>query len=772
MRIWVCLALVFVSAALADRPFNLRLKLEETAGVERICELVSMGVPFPKGAMSPYAGFTMSDEKGKKIPLQYHPTARWEDGSLKWVLLRFPVSVEAGGVRNFNLRVGKQDIERRVWVRFCEHDVEIITPTLKLLFPHDRFSIFEGLYARREGEKAWKQIAGDGGDFVLVDMDGKEYRAGWDRRTYKMEILERGPDAAVLRCSGKMRAEDGSSFGSFRVYITVSGFSPFVKADFIYIADIPQRWERIKMLAVTSPWLDEAALWEVGVDGRKIRGEGLENIVLISQTGPSTWVAEDVPFSLKVFKGGKLYAKGARGEGWVLFHDDTGFIWGVSIRRFWQRHPARIELERGRFKFYIVPERDEGFQLVQGLSLSVSTGWFIGYSEMQEAVCALRGFEQPLIACPPTGWLTGSQVFGIGPLPDLGKGEYPRYKEGMDIAFQSLMERRGRLKEYGLLNYGDWSYERYQRGWGNVEYDLPHCAFMLWAMTGERGYFDLGVDSAIHYRDTDIHHYDADGGYNHTGAPMIHGTDHFSRTPDGIPAFATHLGHMWVEGLLEHYFLTGDLRSLEVAREVGEFLKSTPSIYELETKQCREIGWPIICLVELYEATGDMSCFNAASQLVERALEHQYPEGYWATFQLDPSGLWCYSAKPFMMGILLEGLIRYHMLTKDPKVAKSIVKACYWLVDEAWVEEDKGFIYTTEPSNMDGGRLTDVREMAALGYAYVLCGEEKFLEVAKKQYQAFVEDMGHFDGVNGKGFAIRSRSLPHFLGILDMLEGR
>ena len=50
---------------------------------------VTSGVPFPKGALGSERGVQLLDSQGKTLPLQATVTARWADGSVKWLLLDF-----------------------------------------------------------------------------------------------------------------------------------------------------------------------------------------------------------------------------------------------------------------------------------------------------------------------------------------------------------------------------------------------------------------------------------------------------------------------------------------------------------------------------------------------------------------------------------------------------------------------------------------------------------------------------------------------------------
>ncbi len=61
--------------------------VEEAAGVDRQAWPVTVGVPFAEGQLKDAAALRVSGPDSKPLPLQAQVTAKWPDGSVKWVLL-------------------------------------------------------------------------------------------------------------------------------------------------------------------------------------------------------------------------------------------------------------------------------------------------------------------------------------------------------------------------------------------------------------------------------------------------------------------------------------------------------------------------------------------------------------------------------------------------------------------------------------------------------------------------------------------------------------
>src|SRR5262245_17617674 len=83
------------------------LTVEERAGVERRAEPIVAGVPLPKGRVKEVAALALRDEQQRTVPAAITAVNRWwEDGTLKWVHLRFFVDVPAHGKRELTVVEG------------------------------------------------------------------------------------------------------------------------------------------------------------------------------------------------------------------------------------------------------------------------------------------------------------------------------------------------------------------------------------------------------------------------------------------------------------------------------------------------------------------------------------------------------------------------------------------------------------------------------------------------------------------------------------------
>lgn len=153
---------------------NIYLHLEEQAGIKRIHEPVTIGLPFPQGMVSDSTCLTLWDASGCQLPLQEHPLANWFDDSVKWVLLDFQASIEARARLTYQIRCILDPLVRyqSPSLSVQESAEQIVVDTGKVTFfvnrqlckPFDRVII-----------RAAEVIATQGSSFVLTDDRGERY---------------------------------------------------------------------------------------------------------------------------------------------------------------------------------------------------------------------------------------------------------------------------------------------------------------------------------------------------------------------------------------------------------------------------------------------------------------------------------------------------------------------------------------------------------------------------------------------------------------------
>ena len=132
-----------------------------------------------------------------------------------------------------------------------------------------------------------------------------------------------------------------------------------------------------------------------------------------------------------------------------------------------------------------------------------------------------------------------------------------------------------------------------------------------------------------------------------------------------------------------------------------------------------------------------------------------------------------------MVGVLTEALMRYHERTGDESVARSLIKASYWLSDEMWNPEEKSLRYKQMASawNAYNDGRTIPLVLPGMIYARHLGRNDKryrtIVDQTLERYDGLCADLEKLGegklvdhtGDNGRSFkslAMMSRSMPRF----------
>jgi hypothetical protein len=162
--------------------------------------------------------------------------------------------------------------------------------------------------------------------------------------------------------------------------------------------------------------------------------------------------------------------------------------------------------------------------------------------------------------------------------------------------------------------------------------------------------------------------------------------------------------HMWVQGPVLHFLLTGDPFAAEVLEHTARWM--TANLRHFSIGNARECGWQLTHLCALDRMGDDPRYLNAAAIIVERILAAQSPGGGWVRV-LTASHGGTRLPRPrgeagFMVGVLLSALRRYHDLTGDHRVAEAITGGVRWLVEHTYDAAAGHFRYTSCAEAGDG----------------------------------------------------------------------
>lgn len=788
---------------------EVKLSVSEPSGVARAAWPVTSGVPFAQGALRDAAGISLRDDSGKRVALQTDVLARWPDGSVRWALVDFATDLTAGQTRSFTLQtsrpIGGEEAAigaGRLRVEQRGERTTIDTGPLRLELSARSFDPLGAVWLDRDRDGRFaddERVTVPTGGLFVRDAEGRRFESAG--APAEIAIEENGPLRACVRITGRHAGAGGTMFGYvFRLHAFRG--QPFVRGSYTFINDHPAA----VMASIEELGVGVALAPAAGGDAKAALGGHDGRAGRLFQVDERRYEIDGA-------------AAGQRAAGWAV---TAGQRAGVALggREFWQHWPKAIEAHGPRVTLGLCPDFPAGIydgkplaeenRLYYALRRGVHT-FKVGVAKTHEftahffagppPVAALGEFfqamEQPLMARTEPAYVDATRV--AGPLPAADEGKFFGYDRWVARAVADHLQRREVGREYGMLNYGDWFGER-QVNWGNLEYDLQRGMFLQYLRTGERRYFDRGAQAARHHIDVDVIHAVNVHLKNPWGLPpkvgeiWLHSLNHtggyYSNAP--LPVDRTYqmghsanYGHVWISGDLDYYHLTGDRRAREVALQVADMMSSTMTA-KVGT-HIRTLGWPTILVLSAYEATGDAKYLTAARRNWEALQASLDPQRGWVVklasdHCLHPEGSTreeretkyrdqrCEGNVPFMEGLTLCALARYHQFTGDPAVLAAITIGIDQMIRECWQEDVKTFRYTACPLSSKTSYDLFMLSAEAMAYEVRLTGNAEHRRVLEAGFRSAVsrERASGF----GKGLAQMTFFAPHALHVLEDGSGK
>lgn len=742
---------------------------------------ITTGVPFAQGALAS-ADQVRLMHAGEEHAAQFQLTARWPDGSVKWLLVTFLASVPAGGQTEYRLECGPAvqaaAATEGLTVQPTPDGVRINSGVLTLHV--DRRGSLRDVFSGDERRFAAPTRA----HTVAEDLQGTTYLPAEGT----LEIEEAGPIRAVIKSVCPLRDARGSHLARIEQRIEAYAGLAWIRVHHTLVVDGPERFTTFQRLSYRVPLA--GGRWTAPLtDGQAVH------------------LAADAPALYQMFDdavaadagGGSSRPGRIVGQ---LVHADP-HRGAVAVRDCWQNYPKAFRLADDAVEIDLCPAFPEGtydgfpfekeghhlyfyllggrYRLKQGMAKTHELLLSLAPPEDQAAICGL--FQRPLLATAPAEVYCRSRAFyDVAPR---NEQRFPLYEQAIDRNLKAYVQARQRQRDYGLINYGDWYGER-GTNWGNVEYDTQHALLLEYIRSGNPEAFFLAHATELHNRDVDTVHAAADP--RQCGAVHIHVIghvgDYFDQAVPGALGFVRggfSVSHAWTEGHFGHYFLTGDRRSYETGCAVADYFARRDLARPYDFFDCRVPGWYLIMMASAYHATGDPYYLNAARVVVERVLEAQdkaprplpaeqaagrqpFQQGGWSRMMV-PGHCQCEPRHRgnagFMVAVLLSGLKYYHDVTGDERVKQSIIDGANYLLDETYSDEVQGFRYTSCPR-------TDYRPGASplmvegLARAYLWTRDERFRRVLAEALPR-----GSAGGSYGKSFSMYYRVGPRVLADLE-----
>lgn len=737
---------------------RIAVTVAEENGVARTLTPLRFGFPLPKGGLFDVHQIQLLDADNRLVPAQYAATSRWDDGSLKWVLIDTRLAMKAQEKRTLTVEAGveiaRADTTSPLTVASTPGIVTVSTGPLKAVIDTTHFNVLREVYWDRDGDGKWSaaEKTACGTDGVrLVDEKGRVFTTA-NAKPDSSVIEEQGPERVVVRVKGRYADATGARYMAYTTRLIFQAGSPRVVVQHTHLDDYLET-EFTDITSLTLPLVlpetvQQSAALMLTADGKKA----------VKGTTFSVFQTDDRQSEVKL---GEDRQTAGRFNGAVSVDWGKGGL-GCVVHEFWQRWPKSLQASGKELVIGLLPEQPSaqyGTQLPPHLMFPFVSGkyrfkWgmsftqrvtldFSGRAPTEELVADAN---QPLIAIVPSEWYSETQALGF--IPAKKGRQFAEWDARMERSFEEHKALSERQREYGFFNYGDWWAER-TRNWGNNEYDLAAGFFWQFARTGKTDYYRSALAAARHQADVDIVHAYPDPYYR--GANHQHSIGHTGtwEGPANPPqatwshAYDIHTdaqnGHTWARGMTDAWFLAGEAHVMEAALELGEHITwaMAPNFKKLGTHE-RSAGWSLLAILDLYRLNYDPAYLQAAERIANVTLKAQSPgeAAAWPhVLPKDHSPAMEVGNSVFLIGILMDSLKEYYRETQKPEVLAALRRGGAWLA-LSWDENLSCWPYsaTTDGRPASPHRMAGLNPLiiGSLSYLGRLDGNAKYMEITEK----------------------------------------
>ena len=435
-----------------------------------------------------------------------------------------------------------------------------------------------------------------------------------------------------------------------------------------------------------------------------------------------------------------------RVPGWVTLTDNKWGV-GVGIRNFFEEYPKEIAIQ-GDSNFlysYIwspnvtpmsfarangLPDSEMLGNFAQGLAKTTEIiyQFYDAKANQTDVVDNFKYFLDPPVSHANPEWYAKSNVYGDFSVRSEKNSSLER---GLDYKFEWMRFNQKWEPWYGMLDYGDFQTYYIKNKWNTWTNNEPANDFMWWLefmRTGNRDYYITAQANSAHAMDVDNIHWPAPKRYLGDTNNSI---DFFDNKEKGSIGASPYVGmgrrhanqqytsllsaHVWVQGWLASYLLTGNHRGLDVAEQTGDlYLRRIWGDHDLRGRRLYLSVWS---LSELFDVNKKEKYFNELNDRVKIMLDLQKSADQGGSLVLDRYG--------YSQIYVSHGLYKYYQMTGDEKVKKALITHAKWQRDNPSINHQMESLLAS---------------LHGLSVGYEFTKDPSFLKEAIKRAQNLVTD--------------------------------
>jgi hypothetical protein len=660
-------------------------------------EPITLGLPFPAGAVADAALLNLRDTKRRRVPLQARALERWPDGSVKWALLDFQTRDDT---TVFNVGLGSRT-SAPTSIELTQTSGGVLVDTGAA-----RFSMLvHGLFP-----------------FASVAIDAREVL---DRERSGLHVV----DATGRPCRVQIRRVVVDEHGPLRATVLVEGsVASWTRPLLTLQARLHFFAGSAAVRCVVTLRNPRAAvhpnnIWELGDRGSVyVRSVELEMALLgdspadVSCSPELTRPVDRVPQPLELYQdssGGDQWHgpnhRNHRGVVTTTFRGyrmatTTGAAAGeratpvvtlergkdriaITMEHFWQNFPKSLEARDSAVVLGLFPRQHSDLHEIQGGEQKTHR-FTVAFGRDPMSRDVVQWGRLPRVAHSSAAYYCASHAVPYLAATRVdGLGAYDELVASAVTGPDAFERKREIIDEYGWRNFGD-IYADHEAAFHksdepfvshyNNQYDaIAGFAYQFMRSSDVRWLTQM-EELAAHVVDIDIYHATRDksaykgGLFWHTYHYMPAGLSTHRSYPAaaGVNGGGPSNEHNYAAGLRLHYLLTGDEQACEAAIGLGRWViamddgATTPFAWVASGATGlasatytpdyhgpgRGAGNSISVLLDAHRLSGDHAFMEKAEELIHRCIHPE--DDVEARDLLDAERRWSYTA-------LLEALARY-----------------------------------------------------------------------------------------------------------------
>jgi len=699
----LALALAAYPASAAEKLVT--LTIQDEAGVDRVNEPITMGVPLPEGKVRDTSQLYLADEAGTRIPCGIREVSKWLDKThVKWVHVTWNQSVKAKGTARVTLNLeplpDKAMVEPAIQAELKGNAVMVANRHVRFIVRGPKFDGFHQAWFDATGKGNFNDgnlvVSGDGGGSHLVQatkagvtLENERPKVTGDTMKHssandtegKVEIEENGPGRVVVKATGRNMGPVGRAL-DYIVRFYAYADSPVVRVSHTFVSKQgtrPADFHWMAGLNFDVPTKLRGCLATVGTDKGPFRA-GQEAAIHQDTSDHFTLTHEQDGV-------GPVQGKGKSTKplttGWIdATIGEVGLA--VGVKWFWQMNPKKLSVDaNGLISVGLYPLGSRPLEVYMGQSRTHYMTFLFHHVNMtgKQLNDFFAGVQKPLRAWAPGKYYcrdTHALGYAVENDPKLFGEDWTKVQRWNKVQLDSikmLLEKRdgntyGKVTRdsYGIYAWGDryhWAWgafgkspvksRQWRQSWAGNYYDYSNAMIMAFLRTGEKTFLEWYFPSALFTGDVHTVNY-------HPRAQLIGACRYcpprnFVATDNGTPYASNEFNHWKSQSVYAHWYLTGDRRSLD---HTGMLMNAALKNRAADSGwAARGIGAQMVGLWNAYELTLDKKYFDRLKGLAYRAMA-QFRRGKYS------------KGGKFMWGIANEGLCHYYWVSGDPKVIETL----------------------------------------------------------------------------------------------------